>query len=69
LIEAKALYKQSFGFDKGQSEPVPTGGKKPIELYTDLASDFFGIADGTSENYTEEDLPELAAVVKNRISR
>ncbi|KAJ6603371.1 hypothetical protein DFH09DRAFT_1354613 [Mycena vulgaris] len=76
IIEAKPLYKQSFGFDKGQAEAVATGGKRPIDLYTEVAAKLFHLEDDaddatddvTPNNYTREDLPDLAKVVKNRIS-
>ncbi|KAF8172623.1 hypothetical protein K438DRAFT_1981468 [Mycena galopus ATCC 62051] len=70
LVEAKPLYRQGFGFDKGQAEPVPTSGKTLADLCTDLAAAFFDVQDDDENNdqYMKNDLPELAKVVKNRIA-
>ncbi|KAJ7791389.1 hypothetical protein B0H14DRAFT_3160877, partial [Mycena olivaceomarginata] len=76
LIDGKSLYRQAFGFDKGQSEPVTTGRKTLVDLHLELASKFFGVSvsDDDADNsplegkYTKEDLPELVKVVKNRIA-
>ncbi len=60
------MWKVAFGFDKGSSETVPTGGKKLIEHHQDLACKLF--VDGNHGNWSEEDLPALWDVVKNRIN-
>ncbi|KAJ7105922.1 hypothetical protein C8R44DRAFT_886369 [Mycena epipterygia] len=73
IIEDKASYKQAFGFNKGHSESVSTGGLRPIELYTQVAMRLFGLDSENDDTdviltYTTDDLPDLAQVVKNRIS-
>lgn len=66
VIEGKPRYRQAFGFDKGTSDPVDTGGKKIPELCADVAEELF-ITDDPDTKYTAEDLPTLAGAVKNRV--
>ncbi|KAJ6564949.1 hypothetical protein DFH09DRAFT_1475475 [Mycena vulgaris] len=72
IIEGKPRYRLAFGFDKGQSGPVDTGGNKIPELCSDVAKALFlpDETDPTSKKpentYTADDLPSLSGVVKTR---
>ncbi|KAJ7511065.1 hypothetical protein B0H11DRAFT_2214912 [Mycena galericulata] len=66
IIEGKPRYRQAFGFDKGQSGPVDTGGKKLQTLYIEVAEELF-ITSKDDTTYSAEDLPALGGVIKNRV--
>ncbi|KAJ7461893.1 hypothetical protein FB451DRAFT_1404398 [Mycena latifolia] len=71
IIEGSARYKQAFGFDKGQSGPVDTGGKTIPDLCSDIAVKFFNVGEEDSQYPSREstDMQELADVIKNRVNR
>lgn len=66
VIESKPRYRQAFGFDKGIDGLVDIGGKKLPAIHADVAEALF-ITDKPDTEYTAEDLPALAVVVKNRV--
>ncbi|KAJ7621659.1 hypothetical protein DFH06DRAFT_1143662 [Mycena polygramma] len=72
IVEGSAHYKQAFGFDKGQTGRVDTGGKTIPDLCADIAIELFnvdGVApDGDESKYTSDDLTGLSDVIKNRIN-
>ncbi|KAJ7454930.1 hypothetical protein B0H11DRAFT_2068140 [Mycena galericulata] len=65
LIESKPSYRQAFGFDKGTTGTVSTGGKNLGNLHAEIAESLFVTPEGSK--YTMDDLPALESVVKNRI--
>ncbi|KAJ7737139.1 hypothetical protein DFH07DRAFT_966583 [Mycena maculata] len=65
LIESKPSYRQAFGFDKGTTGPVSTGGKNHGNLHAEIAEALFVTPKGSK--YTMDDLPGLESVIKNRI--
>ncbi|KAJ7506345.1 hypothetical protein B0H11DRAFT_2327412 [Mycena galericulata] len=67
IIEGSARYKQAFGFDKGQSGPVDTGGKTLPDLCSDVAAKLLKVNEDESD-YTSASLPGLADVIKNRVN-
>jgi hypothetical protein len=70
IVEGKPRYRQAFGFDKGQSEPVDTGGKNLAAICADVARALF-LTDQDPDSepyYSEADLPDLGGVVKNRMN-
>ncbi|KAJ7491591.1 hypothetical protein B0H11DRAFT_2008425 [Mycena galericulata] len=65
LIESKPSYRQAFGFDKGTTGTVSTGGKNLGNLHAEIAEALFVTPEGSK--YTIDDLPALESVIKNRI--
>ncbi|KAF7358157.1 hypothetical protein MVEN_00864000 [Mycena venus] len=71
VVESKPRYRQAFGFEKGIDGPVDTGGEKPAVIQAHVAETLFLAGqdpDDPNPKYTAQDLPELAKVVKNRIT-
>jgi hypothetical protein len=54
-----------FGFDKGDVELVPNGGKKVVEHYHSIARKLF--VDDPQSEWMEADIKQLGESVKNRI--
>ncbi|KAJ7091297.1 hypothetical protein C8R43DRAFT_1142026 [Mycena crocata] len=69
IIESKTRFKQGFGFDKGRPGSVDTGGAKLPDLCAAVARQLFDVdPEDEDSKYTEDDIPGLAEVVKNRIN-
>ena len=66
IIEDSATYKTALGFDKGDVGSVPTGGKKVVDIYREIACKVFINQPGSK--YTEDDLEELKDIIRNRIT-
>jgi len=67
LIEDNPVYKVAFGFDKGNIDSVPNGGKKVVEHYHSISWKLF-IEDPGLE-WTEADIKKLGKSMMNWISR
>ncbi|KAJ7310673.1 hypothetical protein DFH08DRAFT_1046436 [Mycena albidolilacea] len=71
VVESKPRYRQTFGFEKGIDGPVDTGGEKPAAIQAHVTETLFLAGqdpDDPDPKYTVQNLPELAKVVKNRIT-
>ena len=66
IVEDSATYKTALGFDKGDVGSVPTGGKKLVDIYREIACKVF--VDEPGSKYTEDDLEELKDITRNRIT-
>jgi hypothetical protein len=67
-IEDNPTWKVAFGFDKGDTESVPTTGKKLKDHHCTIATRLFLDPKVPFKDFTNEDLPKLADAVKNRIN-
>ena len=65
IMEENAVYKVAFGFDKGNVNLVPNGGKKVVEHHPSIAQKLF--IDDPDLEWTEADIKQLGESVKNRI--
>ncbi|KIJ54765.1 hypothetical protein M422DRAFT_42001 [Sphaerobolus stellatus SS14] len=65
-IEDNESYKQAFGWAKGTTVSVPTGGKKAIKHCKTLAK--VVLIDDRSKQWSNHDEETLAEVVRNRIN-
>ena len=61
-----ATYKTALGFDKGDVGLVPTGGKKVVDIYHEIARKMF--IDQPESKYTKDDLEELKDIIHNQIT-
>ena len=66
IIEDSATYKTALGFNKGDVGSVPTGGKKAVDIYCEIACKVF--IDQPGSKYTKDDLEELKDIIHNRIT-
>jgi hypothetical protein len=60
------VYKVTFGFDKGNVDSIPNGGKKVVEHHRSIARKLF--LDTPHSEWTETDVKPLGESIKNRIS-
>ena len=56
----------ALGFDKGDVGSVPTGGKKVVDIYREIARKLF--IDAPESKFTEDELEELKDIIRNRIT-
>jgi chitinase len=56
----------ALGFNKGDIGLVPTGGKKIVDIYREIARKLF--IDMPEFKYMKDDLEELKDIVRNRIT-
>lgn len=68
VIEDNPTWKVAFGFDKGDMELVPTGGKRLKDHHRTIAIRLFLDPEVPIKDFTHVDLPKLIDVVKNRIN-
>jgi hypothetical protein len=67
LIEETPRYVQAFGFaGKDAAKTVSSSGQRPGDMYVEIARIIF--VEGANIEYAEDDLDELAHVIKNRIT-
>ena len=66
IIEDSTTYKTALGFNKGDIGSIPTGGKKVVDIYHEIARKVF--IDQLESNYTKDDLEELKNIIHNRIT-
>ena len=66
IIEDSATYKTALSFDKGDIGSVPTGGKKVVDIYCEIARKVF--IDQPGSKYTKDDLEELKDIICNQMT-
>ena len=68
LIEDNPTWKVAFGFNKGDMELVPTGGKKIKDHHCEISTKLFIDLEEPYKDFTIVDLPRLVDAVKNQIN-